>query len=821
MSVKGNYKISVSVKKSRKLFNPSIERKKIAMSFFDKWRQRGSNSGGNASEVKPLSSVLRRENISAASGISDQSSPNAVNHRGVDHNTVNNAAANYNSVNHKFNNSLQRKTIDNPELPTTKSSITRSSKMADSTANANDQAKFAHNSKTANSKMTESRKLTPRSDDELTIPAFPPHWHSFPPERLVESDELLDRHKLFNVEDEVLELVDPKFAKEQEILPIELAGNLLTVVCAQRQSRRVAEHVLQSQHPQLVFRFLYSTAEMIQAAIDHHYLRRDLKINESQRAARYRQISTQIRQVNTSRRLNKHLIFSTNGQFSNSDTAIRELLENLLCDGHWARATDIDIDLFRRDRQNWQPGQPREFMVCRIRVDGEYQVIHEEPMELEKYDRIPHVLKIYAGLDPNNTWDGQSGVVRPTLAYATRESAVEFRVNFIPAGEERGESISVRVQERDNFTFSLHKIGLLPSQDTMVRQEIMQLTQGMVIFAGPINKGKNTSMVCLIKEFQTQFPAKKIITVEDPPEFNLPYVTQIAVGQQREENLLGNEKRAFKYYLKHILRHNPDIIVVGEVREPEPAQMAIETASIGHLVLTTMHTANAIEAIDRLRNFGIENYKIAGGVKTIIAQRLVKQICEACVKVPDRDIAQLKIDRLTEYIAQLGWPTDTVFVKGSGRNSVGEECFQCRGKGFYNRLGIFELLTISREIRNLIGRGATPDEIRQQAFQEGFRSLWINGLERALEGRTTLGEVLYQVGRPDAFVEGLPSLPANELVKIKHSVEINAAIVDEAVNDVNEKFDIKQVIDTKAAVEINNMVSEARVMSNDVEALTY
>lgn len=594
-------------------------------------------------------------------------------------------------------------------------------------------------------------------DDELAIPSYSPEQSMKTADFINQDGDglFLDRNKLFNVDDDVLALVDPKFAKEQVVLPIERQGNSVTVICASKQSQRIAEHVLRGQHKMLQFNFLYSTEELIRSAIDCHYLRRDLRINEEQRAERYKQLSSQIRQVETDRKQRKHLIFSTSKQFNHSDSALRELVENLLCDGHWARATDIDIDHFRLDPKGGNYGQIREVMVCRIRVDGEYQTIHEEFMELEKYERIPHVLKIYAGLDPNNTWDGQSGVIRPTLAYATRESPVEFRVNFIPAGDDRGESISIRIQEKDNFVFTLDKVGLLPFQEELFKEEIMMFTEGLVVFAGPINKGKNTTMVCLIKEFQSRFPTKKIVTVEDPPEFNLPYVTQIGVSRKRVDELEGNgDKRGFHYYLTHILRHNPDIIVIGEIRQPEPAQMAIETSGIGHLVLTTMHTANTIESIDRLRNFQIENYKISGALKAVVAQRLVKRICPDCVRVPDETLP--KVPRLNEYIARLGWNREINFVKGSGRTPRGQECPTCRGSGFHGRIGIFEVLTISRKVRGLITRGATPDEIREQALEEGFRSLWSTGLERALQGETTLAQVIYHIGKPDPVMEGLP-----------------------------------------------------------------
>src|SRR5262249_43190097 len=153
----------------------------------------------------------------------------------------------------------------------------------------------------------------------------------------------------------------------------------------------------------------------------------------------------------------------------------------------------------------------------RVRVDGDYQVLHEEEMEIEKYQRFVQILKILASCDPNNAWDGQSGVIRAALAYSARETTVEFRVNFLPSGDGSGESISIRIQERENFQFTIENIGLLPFQLEMFRNEIVNLTDGLIAVCGSVNKGKNTSMVCITTEIQQAHPTKKIITLEDPP----------------------------------------------------------------------------------------------------------------------------------------------------------------------------------------------------------------------------------------------------------------------------------------------------------------
>jgi type IV pilus assembly protein PilB len=165
-------------------------------------------------------------------------------------------------------------------------------------------------------------------------------------------------------------------------------------------------------------------------------------------------------------------------------------------------------------------------------------------------------------------------------------------------------------------------------------------------------------------------------------------------------------------------------------------------------------------------------------LKVVVAQRLVKRICAECEKVDDHEMP--RVPRLDEYIEKTGWAGSVRFVKGSGRNRRGEECSLCRGTGFHGRIGIFEILLVNRKIRTLISKGAVPDEIRAEAIKEGFRSLWSTGLERALQGETTLGQVLYHVGKPDPVLEGLSETRhmAGEKIETSDLAEFN--MVDES-----------------------------------------
>lgn len=238
----------------------------------------------------------------------------------------------------------------------------------------------------------------------------------------------------------------------------------------------------------------------------------------------------------------------------------------------------------------------------------------------------------------------------------------------------------------------------------------------MIIAAGPGGSGKSTTIYSFINDLDKG--AKNIMTIEDPIEYEIEEAVQSDVDPKAGVNLAGG--------LRAILRQDPDIIYVSEIRDAETAQVAVRAASTGHLVLSTLHTNDAIGAITRLRDIGIETELIGSVLKCSFAQRLVRRICQRCKYEyrPDEN-----------FIKKLGFSLDTKFYKGKG-------CEVCNGIGYRGRIGIFEIVVINREISTLIAKNASEDEIGKAARKQGMKTLFEDGLQKAKEGTTTIEEVM-------------------------------------------------------------------------------
>ncbi|MEW6736447.1 MAG: ATPase, T2SS/T4P/T4SS family, partial [Acidobacteriota bacterium] len=342
----------------------------------------------------------------------------------------------------------------------------------------------------------------------------------------------------------------------------------------------------------------------------------------------------------------------------------------------------------------------------------------------------------------------QSGVIKDAFVeYATKRVPVELRANFLPTGDGL-ESIVIRVQERENHSYNLKNIGLLPFQQQMI-EHLIRTPAGLALINGKTGSGKNTTLIAMIEEYGRIFPDRARLTAEDPVEIRVHGVTQLSIIEQGE-----NRQATLRSYEKGILRHDPELIVIGEVRDRVAAEMVVESANLGHLVMTTLHTENSIKAITRLLDLDIPRYKVESVLKYSIAQRLVRRICTECEIVEDDQLPDLP--RLQEYIELTKFKSDKPFVRATGRDKYGRDCGRCGGARFYGRIGIFEILRVSNAIRELIYQGASLNAIRVQALADGFRSMWSVGLERALNGETTLGEIVENLGYPDPDTEGLP-----------------------------------------------------------------
>jgi len=277
--------------------------------------------------------------------------------------------------------------------------------------------------------------------------------------------------------------------------------------------------------------------------------------------------------------------------------------------------------------------------------------------------------------------------------------------------------VTLRLLERARSLLSLDALGM-PEDMAHRLRALIQQPYGMIVVTGPTGSGKTTTLYASLNEFDRN--ERNIMTIEDPVEYTFGDINQIQVNAQAG--------LTFETGLRAILRHDPDVILVGEVRDTETAQLAIQASLTGHLVLCSLHATDSVGALLRLQDLGVERFLIASGVSGIVSQRLVRKICPDCISVREAD--QRTIDTLRK---ELGIEK-VVLAKGAG-------CNRCVLSGYYDRLGVFELLELTHGVKALLQERATADTIRAQAIGEGMKPMRMDALEKVANDVTTLEEV--------------------------------------------------------------------------------
>jgi general secretion pathway protein E len=311
----------------------------------------------------------------------------------------------------------------------------------------------------------------------------------------------------------------------------------------------------------------------------------------------------------------------------------------------------------------------------------------------------------------------QDGRIKLTV----RGHEIDFRVSTIPALY--GEKVVLRVLDRTAVEFDYQKLGL-PADIREGIERALELPNGMVLVTGPTGSGKTTTLYTGLLRLNTV--ARNVVTVEDPIEYQLAGINQIQVRPQIGLN--------FASLLRSILRQDPDVIMIGEIRDLETAQIAVQAALTGHLVLSTVHTNSAASTMTRLRDMGLEDYLMTATLKAVLAQRLVRRLCAAC-KTPDPAPAAL-IERLG--LCRLAAESEITLYHPKG-------CPACRGTGFRGRRAIAELLVPNRAIDRLIFEGADDNAIERTAVEHGMRPIFDSGLLAVIEGDTTVEEVIRSI----------------------------------------------------------------------------
>ena len=349
----------------------------------------------------------------------------------------------------------------------------------------------------------------------------------------------------------------------------------------------------------------------------------------------------------------------------------------------------------------------------RYRIDG---ILHQTPMppQLKRYQAaIISRIKVMAGMNIAEKRLPQDGRINVRI----KGEEIDIRVSTVPTVY--GESVSLRLLTRGKIFLSMDKLGFSPAEEAAMR-EIIVKPHGIMLVTGPTGAGKSTTLYACLSSINSV--TKRIITVEEPVEYELKGINQIAVRSD-----IG---LTFAVGLRHILRQDPNVIMVGEIRDLETAEIAIRAALTGHLVFSTLHTNDAPSAFTRLIDMGIEPFLVASSVEAVMAQRLVRTICTTCK-------TEQKMEK--SYLRKIGFPENEIaeakFWHGAG-------CETCRQLGYQGRLGIYELLVVNEALRPLIMNRAPASTIAQTAIDHGMRTLRIDGWNKVRASLTTIEEVL-------------------------------------------------------------------------------
>lgn len=352
-------------------------------------------------------------------------------------------------------------------------------------------------------------------------------------------------------------------------------------------------------------------------------------------------------------------------------------------------------------------------MVVRFRVDGKMNEFMQQPSS--RFAAIASRIKLLSQLDIAERRLPQDG------RFTTRAGKREYDVRVSTAPDVHGESIVMRLLPKQRDELSLDSLGFELDHLQLIRQW-GALSNGIVLVTGPTGSGKSTTLYGLLSDIKTG--EEKIVTVEDPVEYQLDGITQV---QARAD--IGY---TFAKALRTFLRQDPDIIMVGEIRDKETADIAVQSSLTGHLVLSTLHTNDALSVFPRLADIGVEPYLTAATIQGVQAQRLVRRICPHCSVSAEPPSFIMQSDdyrAIRDKIAQHEWKT-------------ANGCPKCHGRGFKGRVGIYELVPVTTELRTMIAEKADIADLRQQARKQGFRSLLQDGLLKASKGLTTVDEVL-------------------------------------------------------------------------------
>jgi len=493
---------------------------------------------------------------------------------------------------------------------------------------------------------------------------------------------------------DVLEIVSEPMAQLYRIVPLELSGNRLTIASAEPQKIQIADElrvllgydirVCVATEPEIqkaIEKYYSSATDTVESIVDT--LEADKELEAAAKAAAAKDGPIALDDV----------------EALAESAPVRKLLNMVLLMAIRDGASDIHFEPFEH-----------EFRI-RLKADGVLQEMVPPPKHLAF--AITTRIKVMANLDIAERRLPQDGRIELTVG----GHPVDLRVSVLPTLF--GESVVMRVLDRGVVSLSLEKLGMAP--DILRRfREMIKRPNGIVLVTGPTGSGKTTTLYSALSELND--PEDKLITTEDPVEYDVDGIVQVPIDTE-----IGN---TFAACLRAILRQDPDRILVGEIRDVETAEIAVQAALTGHMVFSTLHTNDSPATVTRLRDMGVPPFLITATVEAILAQRLVRRICVHCKEefVPDADV-----------LADLELTTEQTVGKKFYR---GRGCEKCNNSGYKGRLGLYELLIMTDELRDMVIRNASTEELRDVARKGGMVTLRDSGMTGVFDGLTTAEEVI-------------------------------------------------------------------------------
>jgi type IV pilus assembly protein PilB len=492
----------------------------------------------------------------------------------------------------------------------------------------------------------------------------------------------------FEVDPKILKLVPADMASKGVVLPLKREGRTLTVAMADPSDLGLLEDL------KFITRFdlfpVIAGEYTLRSLIDKHYQANDQELQS---------ILKDMEATGEDVEIVEEREEEAATQAQMEDAPVVKLINGMLIDAVKRGASDIHIEPFEHE------------IRVRYRVDGVLMEIMRPPLKMKA--ALTSRIKILSQLNIAERRVPQDG--RLKLKMGNR--VIDFRVSTLPVLF--GEKIVLRILDKGNLTLDLTKFGFEVKAEKDLMRAILN-PYGMVLVTGPTGSGKTTTLYSALSRVNT--PEVNIMTAEDPVEYNLMGINQVLVRTE-----IG---LTFAAALKAFLRQDPNIIMIGEIRDLETGGIAIKAALTGHLVLSTLHTNDAASTITRMIDMGIEAFNVASAVNLVVAQRLVRRICKDC-KAPATYTEEELVSLGTDLERMRALP----FMKGTG-------CETCSGTGYKGRAGLYEVMALTPELRRLILRGASVAELQDQAVLDGMLTLRMDGLKKIERGVTTLEEVV-------------------------------------------------------------------------------